>query len=192
MTFEAIEGIIDGVNANEKGTGFLLEGQPPNTWFNFSRVLPRDYQAGLTLPAKPPELTKGQQVRFLYETSKMGKRFIQVNPDGSHEFTILDAPADTTNANGGVAIASYAQEKNDAILWAVCLKLAGELYIARCSPDDERSVATGAVLSMAQELFQGSPNENSDPEKAAGLAETARVMAGTIENSDPGPQEPME
>lgn len=183
---EAIEGTIDGVNKNDKGTGFLLEGRP-NVWFNFSQFLPRDHQEGLTIPSLPPEPQKGQRVRFMFDTNKMGKRYIQVNPDGSHEFALINAATLAAPAQNG---SSYNPDpKGDAILWAVCLKLAGELYIARCSQDDARSVATAAVLSMAWELFQGGPNENAEPIKADPPGSyTQEFSAPVPTDGDPGPQ----
>ena len=193
---EAIEGTIDGVNASERGVGFILAEQ--QGWFNFSQFLPREHQEGLTIPHLPPELRKGQRVRFLFDTNKVGKRYIQVNADGSHEFTMLDAAP--PSQNGGPMVYDPTA-KSDAIQWAVCLKLAGELYIARCSRDDERSVATAAVLKMAWELFGGGPNGNGDPIKAEFPAPEIvrasqpvpgnRSAAVPSDDRDPGPEEPM-
>ena len=170
--FEATEGTVQGVNANDKGVGFTLKGQ--EGWFNFSKFLPREHQEGLTIPKLPPEDMEGKRVRFLFEVNKMGKRYIQVNADGSHELTIMDTAPPSQNGES-----SYDPDpKSNAILWAVCLKLAGELYIARCNKDDARSVATVAVLHMAWGLFQGGPSGSGEPIKA----ETARVMAGVVDD----------
>ena len=183
--------MIKGVNASEKGVGFTMKGQ--DGWFNFARNLPTGYDQGAVL-ALAPEIEKGQRVRFAF-TSPEGspdRRNIVVRKDGSHELTIMNTAPPTPSQNGGDSYDSQENEQN--VHWRECLRLAKDLYIARCSPDDARAVAPAAVLGMAWELFQGGPNENAEPIKAdserAVLAyEVNEPTAKPVHaDGDPGPE----
>ncbi len=182
---EYIEGTVDGVHASERGTGFLIEGQPPNTWWNFSNFLPKDHQQGLREVKPWPEVVKGQRVRVGYTINSKGARYIEVLPDGSHEFSVLELPQAAASSQKGY----NPDPKGEAINWNVCLKAATDICIANgtiiagLNPIDAEM-----VLNTAHELYEGGPSASGDLEKAA-VQPAAEEYIGQYQDGDPGPQE---
>ena len=195
-----LEGTIAGVNVNQRGTGFLLEGRPEGEWFNFGKILPRGAASGLAVKQPPiGKEDRGKSVRFSFTTNDKGFNNIEVNMDGSHALEILNG-ATALGTSGATVIPYDPEAKERAILWSVCLKLAGDVCIANARRNAEAGdpghIMPDDVLNMAQALFQGGPGDDkhetlADPAREA----TAQVLSGRVDeppdyDGDPGPQEP--